>query len=567
MRQMIRLALVPLLLSGLAGCAGPRSLTPTKATRSNAEVNNRAVAFYVDGLFKDMSQNPGAALLSYQEALIYDSTSADIHLAIGRAYLLLGKEELGRQSLKRALKLDEKSIEAWSFLAEIEMRQGHIVEAETALKSILKMDTLNIPALNRLAFLALRKDETDRALALTRDILAMNAKPMTPLMMGLGDHLLEHGPLSTGMEIFGRFIEIDPWDGLGYFGLGMFHEVEGDTAAAVAQYRHARSVMPVFPEAVARLTQIYMAQKEWDTGLKLLNEAVAADSTDIDAWLGMAAFYRGKGDITACIDLLNQTAQRFPKDARPHYDLGQIHMQSATYDDAYTAFDAVTQLLPENPGAWLNAGLSLLMADSVARSEPYFRRAVDLMPGHFQPQFYLGTALSQLNRNEEAKVHLEAALGQNPQGGTRVLVMSTLASVYDGLGNYNRADTLFEESLRLDPNNGTVLNNYGYSLCVRGERMDEARAMAEKALSLEPDSPSFLDTLGWILFKLGDTQGALESIQRSWEIRPESAEVADHLAEIHRALGNSATAKQFWRKALELDPDNTEIQVKLEQHD
>jgi len=561
---MTRLILITAMLAGLTGCAGTRGVVRQDAAARRTRANNRAVAYYVDGLFKDMNQNPGAALLSYQEALLYDSTAADIHLAIGRDYLMLGKEDLARRALQSALRLDPESIESWAFLSEIEIRQNRITEAESALQAILKLDANNLEALNRLAFVALKKNEVERALKLTQDVLAMNAKPMTPLMMGLGDHFLEHGPLQTGLDLFGRLTEIDPWDGLGYFGLGMFREVAGDTTAAIDQYRHALSVMPVFPEAVARLTQIYMAQKEWETGLKLLGDAVTVDSTDIDAWLGMAAIHRAKGDLPVSVALLNQVGRRFPQDARPHFDLGQFYMQNEDYLEAAHAFETVTRLLPDNPGAWLNAGLAYLFADSVAVSERFLREAVQRVPNHFQTRFYLGTALSQLNRNDEARVHLEEALALDPQGNTRVLVMSTLASVYDGLGQFARADTLFEQSLRLDPDNGTVLNNYGYSLCVRGERLDEARAMAEKALSLEPDSPSFLDTLGWILFNLGDTEGALKSIQRSWDIRPESAEVADHLAEIHRALGDHTAARRLWQKALELEPDNLEIKAKLE---
>ncbi|MCK5145115.1 tetratricopeptide repeat protein [bacterium] len=545
---------------------GPRSLTPVESSKFTIP-HKRAIAFFVDGLNKDMDRKPGEALLSYQEALLYDSTSADIYLAIGKDYLLLGKEELGLRSLKTALRLDPESIEAWSFLTELELRKGNIDKAETALNTILELDSLNLLALNQSAIIALQKEKINSAERFVRQLMMLGAKPMPALMMGLGDHYLDNRKTDKGMALFGRLIELDPRDGLGYFGQGMFFEQQGDTAGAVSLYRQALIVMPKFPEAVARLSQIYMSRGDWDAGLELFSEAIAIDSTDIDAFLGKAVMYRGRGEVNAANLILQDASKRFPQDARPSYDLGQFFMQDQRYIDAFQSYKNVTKVLPQNGGGWLNAGLALLFADSVAQSEHYFRKAVEILPGNFQPLFYLGTVLAQLDRNEEAIPYLESSLGNDSNIGGKILAMSTLASVYDATGQFVRADTLFERSLRLAPDNGTILNNYAYSLCERDQRLDDARIMAEKAISIEPDNASFLDTIGWIYFKLEEVEAALQYILQSWTNRPESAEVASHLAEIYQYFEQVDNAVSMWKKALDLDPDNLEIKEKLKQYE
>lgn len=565
MNRGVRHAAGVALLLIVAGCAGPRALDHPTDNEKMSTASQRAVAFYTDGLFKDMEQNPAAALLSYQEALLYDSTAAEVHLAIAKDYLILGKDELGRRSLKSALRHDVQCVEALEILSDLELRQGNVAEAETAIQAILSLDSLNVDALNSKAYIALRQEQIPETERLVRRVLDQGAEPLAQVLMGLGDYYLQQGDFQKGTELFQKLVDANPWDGLGYFGLGMFQEVQGDTTGAIGQYRQALTVMPVFPEVVARLSQIYMARRQWDEGLRLLHNVVRQDSTDIDAWLGMTPMLQQKGEEDSALTVLRYVEAQFPEDARASYELGQYYLAAERYGEALAAFEEVTRRFPDNPGGWLNAGLCLLFDDRAAESESYFREAVTRLPNHYQPAFYLGTVLSQLGRDAEAIPYLESALNRLPDdaGGPQVLVMSTLASAYDAVARYAEADTLFDEALQLEPDNATVLNNYGYSLCQRDARMDDARRMVEKAVELEPENASFLDSLGWILFKQGDAEGALVYLRKSWAIRPESAEVAEHLGDVYFDLGRQAEARRAWQDGLDLNPDSASLKEKL----
>ncbi|RMF54915.1 MAG: tetratricopeptide repeat protein, partial [Calditrichaeota bacterium] len=109
----------------------------------------------------------------------------------------------------------------------------------------------------------------------------------------------------------------------------------------------------------------------------------------------------------------------------------------------------------------------------------------------------------------------------------------------------------------------TLLNNFSYSLAERGIRLEEALEMANRALELEPNNGAFLDTVGWIYFKLGDYQQALYYIKRAVEHREGSAEVLEHLGDVYYQLGEQEKAQEYWQKAYEKDPDNKALKAKI----
>src|SRR5205823_2812307 len=86
----------------------------------------------------------------------------------------------------------------------------------------------------------------------------------------------------------------------------------------------------------------------------------------------------------------------------------------------------------------------------------------------------------------------------NPQ---LVLFYSNLGDVYNKLKNYAESDKYFGKALEVDPNEPTVLNNYAYYLSVRNEQLEKAETMSKKSNELTPNSASYEDTYGWILFR------------------------------------------------------------------
>lgn len=122
---------------------------------------------------------------------------------------------------------------------------------------------------------------------------------------------------------------------------------------------------------------------------------------------------------------------------------------------------------------------------------------------------------------------------------------------------------LMEASLRkviaIQPDHAHAHNALGYSLADRNLRLSEARELIEKALKLSPEDYFIIDSMGWVLYRQGDLQGALKHLQRAYKGRPD-AEIAAHLGEVLWELGQRDEAQRVWQEGSVKSPDNETLQ-------
>ncbi len=122
----------------------------------------------------------------------------------------------------------------------------------------------------------------------------------------------------------------------------------------------------------------------------------------------------------------------------------------------------------------------------------------------------------------------------------------------------NRLDILerdLKSIIAKDPDNADALNALGYSLADQTERFEEARSYIERAMALKPDDPAVLDSMGWMHFRLGKPEQALDYLRKALALMPDG-EIAAHLGEVLWALGKRDEAWSTWEEALARDPDH-----------
>jgi tetratricopeptide (TPR) repeat protein len=126
---------------------------------------------------------------------------------------------------------------------------------------------------------------------------------------------------------------------------------------------------------------------------------------------------------------------------------------------------------------------------------------------------------------------------------------------------------LLENDLRKilasQPKHADALNALGYTLADQTDRLEEAKGYIEQALALKPESPAILDSMGWVEFRMGNLDKALEYLNKAAEISPD-AEIASHLGEVLWHLGQQQRAIEVWKEANEQDPDNRFIKPVME---
>ncbi|WP_034691171.1 lipopolysaccharide assembly protein LapB [Acidovorax sp. MR-S7] len=136
------------------------------------------------------------------------------------------------------------------------------------------------------------------------------------------------------------------------------------------------------------------------------------------------------------------------------------------------------------------------------------------------------------------------------------------AMLAEKAGRTDEMESLLREIIARKPDYHHALNALGFSMADRGVRLQEAKALINKALEYAPEDPFITDSLGWVEFRLGNTQEALRLLETAFQKQP-NAEVAAHLGEVLWTLGERERALAVWREGLRLDKDDTALQSTL----
>ena len=167
--------------------------------------------------------------------------------------------------------------------------------------------------------------------------------------------------------------------------------------------------------------------------------------------------------------------------------------------------------------------------------------------------------LGDLMRQEEdyvaAVVAYDKALAlADADAGNRWFLFYARGICHERLKDWNRAEADFRAALDLNPEQAQVLNYLGYSLVERREKLDEALEMIERAVAARPDSGYIVDSLGWVLYRLGRYDEAVSHMERSVELMPVDPVVNDHLGDVYWAVGRYLEAEFQWKRALSFIP-------------
>ena len=139
----------------------------------------------------------------------------------------------------------------------------------------------------------------------------------------------------------------------------------------------------------------------------------------------------------------------------------------------------------------------------------------------------------------------------------------------DKLNKWKDSKNILIDLISKNPNDAYVLNYLSYSMAIRNEDLIKAKKLITKALEIENNNGFFLDTLGWIQFKLNDIDKAIKSLQLAIELEPNNSEIIDHLGDIYYKIGRKKEAIYEWKRALIGNADDKlkkDIKSKLDKY-
>ncbi|MGR3617606.1 MAG: tetratricopeptide repeat protein [Paracoccaceae bacterium] len=293
------------------------------------------------------------------------------------------------------------------------------------------------------------------------------------------------------------------------------------------------SITPTVPDGIAEvfftLGSVLQGETADDYALLYSRTAVALRADHVDAILLTAELLEG----LAQYDLSVAVYKTIPKD-NPDYhaaELGRAEAlrRAAKPDAAIEVLEQLSRDFPTLPTVHSALG-------DLQRQQENYAAAV-----------------------EAYDLALEYA---EPETESRWFVLYARGISHERLKNWPQAESDFRTALEIRPDQPQVLNYLGYSLVEKRVKLDEALSMIERAVAARPDSGYIVDSLGWVLYRLGRYDEAVEPMELAVELMPVDPIVNDHLGDVYWAVGRYREAEFQWSRALSfVDPDKVDDEV------
>ena len=367
------------------------------------------------------------------------------------------------------------------------------------------------------------------------------------------------------LNIVNDILELTPDDLEAREKKAQIYIAKGDWSEASNEYSYILKQPAVPFDIKIRIGAVYFNQALKDSTLlpvtKKLFETIDKDTTDwqVKMYLGAIAINE-KQDSTAI-----QNFKEVTKLARWNVDgwirLGGLYFDNKKYDEAAKIMKEAIISFPEDFTVNLILGLSLSQKNEHTEAKQYLKKAVDLNSSDITALSAYAFSLNQLKDYDNAVIYLNKALALKPDD---INLLGTLGLIYDNEGKHIQSDSVYQSALKIDSSNALINNNYAYALSERGIQLERALNMVDIALEAEPKNSSYLDTKGWVYYKMGRYEKAKEFIEKAIDAGGESAVMLEHLGDIVYKIGQQSYAKQLWEKALKLDVTNSELKHKIE---
>jgi tetratricopeptide (TPR) repeat protein len=560
------------LLATAAGCSAGSGAIEVPSTQRRAEAlpdttDPRALWHFVDGTTAELRGEHAGAILEFQDALRYSRTAA-VYFALSRNYFALGKHPLAIEAGREAVRRSPDNLEYRRALADGLFTAFQLDSAASQYEQIIARDSSDVSAWYNLG----RIYETRKPLRAREVYEGLLARfgPEWNVLLQVTELYNKQGQFDKAADALLQMREIDPGNQALLRTLAQTYVKGGKYDEALKSYATLLEMDSLNLEYLADVGSVYLIRREYQTASRYLAPILAADSVALDVKIRIGQLYyeqveKDSSLIPLTRSIFDSIRTDHPRDWRAYWFLGAL--ASMNRDDSASSenFRQVTELASWNPDGWVGLALGYLGRNDFSEAARVLEAGQRQVPKDFRLNFFLGVAYNRLGQTADAAVSLERALQITPDDFDAV---AELAMVYDGLKRHAESDSLYERALRMNsPQRHLALNNYAYALAERGVHLDRALQMVTEALQAQPNNDSYLDTIGWVYYRLEEYPKAEEYLLRAIEAGKAkgepSATLYEHLGDVYARMGASARALEYWQKALDLSPGNAALQGKI----
>ena len=342
-------------------------------------------------------------------------------------------------------------------------------------------------------------------------------------------------------EYYAQLFELDPENAIGYISMIEFYKNYGNDAKAIEEMQQMYDMKTIDPDLKVEL---YLQ--------------LSSDST---------FFNKYQQEMDA---LIKQLYERYPDNFRVRFVNADRNLREKNFEAAKDDLLFLTSRVQTNYFLWEQLFYLLnLMEDNETLYEST-ATALQHFKDRYLFHFFHGFAASMLKKYEEAipSYHLTIDYLKKEKEPDREVELQAyvfLGEAYNHQKRYSESDEVFEKALAIDPNNPLILNNYSYYLSLREEKLELAEQYIKRCIDMEPNSSTYLDTYGWVLYKLGRVDEAIVLIQKAMKNGGnDNPEIVEHMCELLTVSGRLDEAYHICKYSIELHNSEETVEEKME---
>jgi tetratricopeptide (TPR) repeat protein len=506
------------------------------------------------------------AIDQYEQIVKLDPDSVDDHLLLGRLYRLnndLGKSEA---ELKTAIKIDPTSEEAVTTLAMLYTDEGDTSQALKVLSSIpdsarsAKLYSALGAAYEQRKDYKKAIDAYKHAIVLDRDNL--------DAIRGLAENYLNDGQLDEALEQYKVIADSNPEDAQTYVRMAEIYRRQGKYDLALENLKRADTLVPDTMDVPYSMAAVYQAQGRYDDAIKLLQDLLKkTEKSDVGTSqadrnnraifierLGM--IYREQENYTAAVDTFRKMLPLGDENARSGYqEIIDTYREAKQWAQATAVAKEAVERMPDDHDLRMVLDAQLADMGQVDQAVSDVRSILKGGPEDRNVYVQLGIIYTRAKRWDDALAALAQAEELSTKSDDKAYVYFLRGDLYQRQKMFDPAEAQFQKVLSLtppsDPQSAATLNYLGYMNADRGVKLEESLNYIKQALSFEPNNPAYLDSLGWVYFKLGKYDLAEDNLNKAAAHMGSDPTVQEHLGDLYQKTGRLKLAAAHWDRAVQ----------------
>lgn len=541
-------------------------------TTSIDEDMAEALDYYIQGINDFENQDYQLALDKLTAAHLKLSDHAGVNYALSDVYLQTDDYTNAAYYGQIAAELEPENKWYHLHLAQVYNQSGRSEQAINSLNKILEHHPNDIDILYRLSENYTEIGELEKSNEMLDKILDLRGSAFEIHLSKFQNYNALNQNENALAELQ-KLQELNPSNLSTLHTISQFYLELGREEEAKEVLMEARDRNPNDTNTLILLAEIYIENNNWeelgDTFVMMVENPMINPPQKMELVRFLMVKYQNEPEQAILEEQTRKVIEALSEE-EPDYAPAQLvaadyYLQNNQMEQALTNLERATEINPSQAEAWAQRIQVLFSLGRYEEVIDLSNQANENAPDNAFVQFFTGASYMFEGQHEQSETWLENASMAPSRRNFRSAIYGTLGDVKQQLEKWDETVDAYERALRLDPANTTALNNYAYYLSVREENLETALEMATEAVESNPENSSFLDTLGWVYFKMENYEQAQIYIQQSIDTGDASAEVFEHMGDVLEAQGEIEKARDWWEKALEEDPDRTHLNEKLEQ--